>query len=455
MTDSPPCGMMTRLRAFLTVCVLALGGALGFSSPAVAATCPTASYLDYNHLAYAEVSIPAGVQLPSGQAVGSGALDHPTSSNGCKRARQTVQVLSAGSIDPQVAVMVSGRPGTAFVIGQRCAGFTSSAYWDCLTQPLVWDGVQYTATSYPSTPSPVGTLSLGAALGTADYHGGRVTLRRIDGVDPTLAVGISGQPSVAWLSPRTCPYSGFSNTPQYDNLLRCLRSPVWFTFDPPGNTAGATVVGRADRPVTGAVAGAKLSLALLPLDADYVPANPKMVAVGHVASQVSLKLPDVSAGEYEAVVSCPQCSNTGAGSDGLYPAGSVLVSAPSKSSTSALIVNYVLLALVAVAVVLVLRARRRRRAQPGGRPGSEMGKMLGSILLGPGPAGSSRRSRSWADDATARGGGGETAGRSKAGAGGDPDPPASPSASRPAKRKARGGRQRKSGGARGKKPGAG
>ena len=68
--------MMTPLRAFLAVCVLAVAGALGFSSSAVAATCPTASYLDYNHLAYAEVAIPAGVQLPPGQAVGSGALDH-------------------------------------------------------------------------------------------------------------------------------------------------------------------------------------------------------------------------------------------------------------------------------------------------------------------------------------------------------------------------------------------
>jgi hypothetical protein len=447
--------MMTLLRVFLAVCVVAVAGALGFSSSAVAATCPTASYLDYNHLAYAEVAIPAGVQLPAGQAVGSGALDHPTSSNGCKRARQTVQVLSAGSVDPQVAVLVSGQPGTAFVIGQRCAGFTGSAYWDCLTKPLVWNGVQYTATSYPSTPPPVGTLALGGALGTSSYHGTRVTLRRIQGVDPTLAVGISGQPSVAWLSPRTCPYSGFSNTPQYDNLLRCLRSPIWFTFDPPGDTAGATVVGRADRPVTGAVAGATMSLALLSVDADYVPANPKMVAVGHVGSQVSFKLPDVSAGEYEAVVSCPQCSNTGAGSGGLYPAGSVLIAAPSKSSTGAVIVNYVILALVLLAVGLGFRARRRRRAQGVARPRSEWGRLLGGMLLGPSAA-AQRRGTGW-EDVKRRGDGG-AAGGPAAGAnghGGPPSkPPASPSTSRPPKRKSRGGRGG-SGRGPGKKPGTG
>jgi hypothetical protein len=454
--------MMTPLRAFLAVCVLAVAGALGFSSSAVAATCPTASYLDYNHLAYAEVAIPAGVQLAPGGAVGSGALDQPTSSNGCKRSRTSVHVLSAGSVDPQVAVVVSGRPGTAFVIGQRCAGFTGSAYWDCLTRPLVWDGVQYTATSYPRQPAPVGTLALGAALGTAEYHGRRVTLRRIQSVDSTLAVGISGQPSVAWLSPRTCPYSGFSNTAQDDNLLRCLRSPVWFTFDPPGNPAGATVVGRADRPVTGAVAGATISLALLSVDADYVPANPKMVAVGHVASQISLKVPDVTAGVYEAVVSCPQCSNTGAGSDGLYPAGSVLVASSSKGSTVALIVNYVILALVVLAVALGIRSRRRRRAQGLGRRNSELGRMLGGMLLGPGPS-AARRGKSWGDDA--RGGGGGAAGgpdvraNGQGGRGGrDPKPPASRPAGSPAKRKARrgrGGPQGKNGGPQGKKPGTG
>ncbi len=462
--------MMTPLRTFLAICVLAVAGALGFSSSAVAATCPTASYLDYNHLAYAEVAIPAGVQLAPGRTVGSGALDQPTSSNGCKRSRTSVQVLSAGSVDPQVAVLVSGRPGTAFVIGQRCAGFTGSAYWDCLTQPLVWDGVQYTGTSYPSQPAPVGTLALGAALGTAEYHGRPVTLRRIQSVDPTLAVGISGQPSVAWLSPRTCPYSGFSNTPADDNLLRCLRSPVWFTFDPPGNPAGATVVGRADRPVTGAVAGATISLALLSVDADYVPANPKMVAVGHVASQINLKLPDVSAGVYEAVVSCPQCSNTGAGSGGLYPAGSVLVAAASKGSTVALIVNYVILALVVLAVALGIRSRRRRRAQGLGRRNSEWGRLLGGMLLGPNAA-AARRGKGWPEDATARGGGRGAAGGPKVRANGqsgrggrDPNPPPSRSSASPAKRKARGrrggpqgkngGPEGKNGGAPGKKPGA-
>jgi len=435
---------MTPVRVFLAAVVLAMAGLLGSSSSAVAAACPTATYLDYNHLAYAEVAIPSGVQLAAGQAVGSGALDQATSADGCKRARHTVQVVGAGSLAPQVAVLVGGRPRSAFVIGQRCAGFTGSEYWDCLTQPLVFHGVQYTATSYPSQPAPARTLALGPGIGTAEYHGAKVTIRRIDGVDSALAVGMSGQPSVAWLSPPTCPYSGFSNTPQDDNLLRCLRSPVWFTFDPPGNTVGTTVLASADRPVSTAVAGATISLTQLPVSADYVPPNPKLVSIGHVGAQVSLKLPNVPAGLYEAVVSCAQCSDAGAGSGGLYPAGSILVSAKPSTSAGIQIINYVLIAAVVAVLALGYRARRRRRAPGLGRTGLDLGRMMGSVLLGPGPAGSRRRARSWTEDAEARAGGEGAASRAKARAdgrgGADRNPPASAPASSPAKRKARGGR---------------
>lgn len=445
---------MIPVRSLLAVCVLAVAGALGCCSSASAASCPTASYLDYNHLAYAEVAIPAGVRVAAGQSVGSGALDQPTSADGCKRSRHTVEVLQTGSVDPRVAVKVSGRPGSVFVIGQRCAGFTGSAYWQCLTQPLVWRGVPYTGTSYPSQPAPAKTLALGAAIGTVEYHGRPVTIRRIQGVDPALAVGMSGQPSVAWLSPRTCPYSGFSNTPQDDDLLRCLHSPVWFTFDPPGNPVGATVVARADRPVSGAVAGAAISLAQLPVAADFVPPNPKLVPVGHVGSQVSLKLPNVPAGLYEAVVSCPGCSGIGASRGGLYPAGSVLISSKPSTSAGVQVINYVLLALVLIAVALGFRARRRRRAQGLGRPGADLGRTLGSMLLGPGPAGSSRRRRSWSEDAAARDAGEAAGSRPNAQAGSPgpgraPKPPPSAPASPPAKRKARGGRGGRQGKGRG------
>jgi hypothetical protein len=204
-------------------------------------------------------------------------------------------------------------------------------------------------------------------------------------------------------------------------------------------------VARADRPVSTAVSGATISLAQLPVAADFVPPNPKLVPVGHVGSQVSVKLPDVPAGLYEAVVSCPQCSASGAGSSGLYPAGSVLIAPKQSTSAGIQIINYVLIAAVLAVLALTFRARRRRRAQGLGRPNADLGRMLGSILLGPGPAGSSRRSRSWSDDAEARGGGKDAASAPN----GRAAPP--PQASVPPKRKARGSR----GGRRGKGGGSG
>jgi hypothetical protein len=329
-----------------------------------ASSCPTLTFLSYGHLAYEATAIPPTVQVPAGSTVGSGTIDQPTNSNGCRRAQSTVGVQTAGSIQPQVAVLVRGRPRLLFVIGHRCQGFAGSAYWSCLLSPLAFNGQQFTATSYPLTPSPRRTVPLGQMLGTAQYHGHKVTVRRLEGVAPSLAVGISGQPSTAFLSPRTCPYSGFSNNPQYDNLLRCLRSPVWFTFDPPGNGVGATVVGRSDRPLTSSVKGSPLGLVSLPVVADYVPSSrARVVPVGQVGDQVNVKIPNVNAGLYEAVVSCPHCGSGGVG--GLYPAGSILVTAKPKGSPGIRIISYVLAALVVLAAFFGFRTYRRRRAETG------------------------------------------------------------------------------------------
>jgi hypothetical protein len=355
---------LPRFRPALSALLVlgALAVTLAVSSPAAAASsCPTLTFLNYGHLDYEATAVPSTVQVPAGATIGSGTIDEPTSSNGCHRSQSSAQVQAVGSIQPQVAVLVHTQPHLAFVIGHRCNGFTGSAYWNCLLHPIVFRGQQFTATSYPLTPAPRRTLPLGSAIGTAQYQGRQVTVRGIQGVDPSLAVGISGQPSTAFLSSRACPYSGFSNNPQYDNLLRCLRSPVWYTFDPPGNEGGQSVVGRSDRSLVPAVQGASLSLVRLPLVADYVPANHgNLVGVGQVSDQVSIKLPDVPAGVYEAVVSCPRCGSGGVA--GLYPAGSILVTAQPKSNPIFQIISIALAALVVVAAILGFRTYRRRRA---------------------------------------------------------------------------------------------
>src|SRR5262249_17797590 len=156
--------------------------------------------------------------------------------------------------------------------------------------------------------------------------GRTVTVRRIAGVDPAVAVGVSGHPNEAFLAAATCPYEGFSNTASYDDLLRCLRSPVWFTFDPPGSRTGGKVVARGDpRP------GARWrGLCRLSLAAEVVPEGHVVpVRVGSVSGGVSFRVPNGPAGLYEAVVACPRCAPAG---KTLFPAGSLLVAEKRKGS---------------------------------------------------------------------------------------------------------------------------
>jgi hypothetical protein len=356
--------------------LLVVGVVFGGSPASAASGCPTQTFLSYNHLAYEATVIPAATSLSPGPSLGSGTVDQPTTANGCRRVRRSVQIHTAGTIDSRVAVLVRGRPRTLFVIGHRCQGFAGSSYWDCLLHPLVFEGQQFTGASYPSEPAPRKTLTFGGPIGKDEYQGRTVTVRRIQGVSASVAVGISGEPSAAFLSPRTCPYSGFSNTPQYDDLLRCLRSPVWFTFDPPGSQGGGTVVARNDRALAGPVAGAPISFVRIPVVADFVPAHPgRLVSVGRVAEQVSLHIPNLASGLYEAVVSCPRCRPQPAGPAGLYPAGSILVTAKPKTSVGIKIVSYALAVAFVAAAFLAFRTWRRRR-------------QLRAAAAGPGPAGS-------------------------------------------------------------------
>jgi hypothetical protein len=366
---------LLALRAALALTFLAAVGAVATGSPAAAASrCPTETFLSFDHLAYVSKRVPSTVRLSPGSRLGSGTIDRPTSADGCRRAREPVQVRAAGSIEPPVAVMVGGQSGTIFVIGHRCAALVGPAYWDCLLRPLVFDGRRFTGTSYPAKPAPRRTVPLGAAIGTADLDGETVTVRRIEGVDPSLAVGVSGRPSEAFLSARTCPYEALSNTPTFDNLLRCLRSPVWFTFDPPGGEPGGTIVARSDRPPGPEVAGASISLVHLELVANLAPrSSAGLVGVGRVAAQVSFRVPAVPAGLYEAVVSCPRCVSR-AGGRTLFPAGSILVTAKPKTSPVIRIVSYALTVAFVAAVIVTFRTwRRRRRLGSGSTPPGEAG----------------------------------------------------------------------------------
>jgi hypothetical protein len=358
------------LAAAAAAAVLGLGAG---QNARAASTCPPATFLSFNHVAYISKAIPPGVEIPVGEGLGSGSVDQPASADGCKRQRVSVHVLTAGSLEPGVGVLVQGRPRTLFVLGRRCDNYVGPPYWGCLLHPLVFDGRRYTGVSYPSPPSPQGEVPLAGSLGSATLNGSRVTVRRIDGVDPSLAVGVSGRPSEAFLAASVCPYEGFSNKPAFDDLLRCLRSPVWFTFDPPGGQVSDTVVARSDRALGTQVLGAEVGLVRLPIAADFVPTQSSSPApIGRVGSELTFDVPDVPAGLYEAIVSCPRCAEAASG-EGLFPAGSILVTEKAKTSPGIRIVSYALTGALVVAAAVTFRFwRRRRRLTPGSNsPGSE------------------------------------------------------------------------------------
>ena len=359
-----------RAARILLVSAAAAVAALGTGQLAHAdSTCPTATFLSFDHVAYISELIPPGVEIPAGASLGSGSVDQPGSADGCKRQRSTVQVLTAGTLEPGVAVLVQGRPRTLFVLGRRCEPLVGQPYWDCLLRPLVFEGRRYTGTGYPLQLAQ-GKVALAGSLGSATLNGERVTVRRISNVDPALAVGVSGRPSEAFLVASVCPYEGFSNKPAFDDLMRCLQGPVWFTFDPPGGQVGETVVARADRELDTDVSGAEVSLVRLPVATDFVPsAHSKPTPVGHVSAQVTFRVPDLPAGLYEAVVSCPRCAGS-AGGKKLFPAGSVLVTAKSKTSTGIRIVSYALTAAVVLTALLAIGMWRRRRRPGSSSPGS-------------------------------------------------------------------------------------
>ena len=100
---------MRAARIFLAAAAAVVAGLGPGHSAQADSTCPTATFLSFDHVAYISKAIPAGVEIPVGTGLGSGSLDQPASPDGCKRERDSVQVLTAGSLEPGVAVLVQGR----------------------------------------------------------------------------------------------------------------------------------------------------------------------------------------------------------------------------------------------------------------------------------------------------------------------------------------------------------
>jgi hypothetical protein len=348
------------------VAAAAVAAALAWIAPeSKAATCPKQTFLSFGGYAYVAQELPPSAGIQAGAALGSGSLDEPTSADGCKRRRESVSVRKAGGIESRVAVMALGFRNI-FVLGSRCDGFEGDEHWRCLLEPLVFQGQRYTGVRYPRTPGPQRTVAAhGRSLGRAEAGGSAVTVIRIPRVPAAVAVAVAGRPNDAYVASGVCPYESFENDRSRDDLRRCLESPVWFAFDPPGAVAGDQIAGVADRPLPPQLDGATVSLVRLAVATDSVPTNrADSVPVGRVRSTLRLTVPDLPAGLYEAVVSCPGCADAYGGKT-VFPAGSFLVGEPTEGSSGVEAVSIGLAAgtlVLAVASVVVWRRGRRRRA---------------------------------------------------------------------------------------------
>jgi hypothetical protein len=357
-------GSGLRLLALATAVV----AGLAMSGLARAGECPTETFLAFDHLAYEGYALPVGANITPGAGLGTGVVDEPTDSSGCKRRRTELAVRRAADIEPEVAVLVTGHLREIFVLGARCAQ-ERDVDVGCLRSPLLFGGRRYTRTSYPASPAPRGRVPLGAGLGRGVLAGRPLAVARIRGVDPSLAVGVRGRPSDAFVAGSVCPYERFANTPAADDLLRCLRSPVWYTFDPPGAQVGSRVVARADRAVAPELVGATVNLIRLARVGDVVPRDRSGSArVGRPTETLVFDVPDLPAGLYEAVVTCSACAATFDGQT-VFAAGSLLVAKKPETSLGIRVVSYALgFGVAALAIASVIIFLRRRRASGGPRP---------------------------------------------------------------------------------------
>jgi hypothetical protein len=347
------------------VAAAAVAAALAWMAPeSSAATCPKQTFLSFGGYAYIAQKLPTASAIKAGAALGDGSLDEPASADGCKRRRESVSVRKAGRIESRVAVMVIGFRNI-FVLGSRCNNFEGDEHWRCLLEPLVFDGRRYTGVRYPRTPGRQRTVPHGRPLGRAKAGGSAETVVRIPRIPASVAVAVAGRPNDAYVAAGVCPYESFENDRSRDDLRHCLASPVWFAFNPPGAVAGDRIVGVADRPLPPQLEGATVSLVRLAVATDSVPENRDgAVPVGRVRSKLRLTVPNLPAGLYEAVVSCPGCAATYAGKT-VFPAGSFLVGKPTEGSSGVEAVSIGLAAgflVLAVASVVVWRRSRRRRA---------------------------------------------------------------------------------------------
>lgn len=336
-----------------------------------AATCPDLTVLETEGGIYLGEPLPAPAGIEQAGPLGDGVVDAPGGDDRCERRRTDVNVSALAGIDPAIAVGVDGRPDAIFVLGSKCFGFEGDARWSCLREPLTLGGRMYVATRYPEAGGEPRPLPLGEPIGGATIAGEPVDAVSIRGVDRAAAVGIEGDPRLAYVSTGTCLFERFDPRPLYDDLRRCLEAPIWFAFDPAGAPPGDEATASADRAAGDDLAGATVSLARSTVPADVVPREARRVVVftldGTGRSRHTFTVPELEPGRYEAVLECDGCEPSAGRT--VFPAGSFLVAPESGGAGGrglttiiAIVIGVAFLAALGLSAYLWRRGRALRRA---------------------------------------------------------------------------------------------
>lgn len=354
------------LAARLALVATAAAVAVAVPEQGSAGTCPNLTVLETEGGIYLGEPLPSDAGIEQAGSLGDGVIDAPAGDDRCERRRTDVSVTTLAGIDPAIAVGVDGRPETIFVLGSKCSGFGGDARWSCLREPLSLDGRTYVATRYPEAGGEARPLPPGEPIDGAVVAGEPVAAVSIAGVDQGAAVGIAGDPSLAYVAVGTCVFEKFDRRPLYDDLRRCLEAPIWFVFDPAGAPPGDEVTASADRSPGGNLAGATVSLARSAVPADVVPREARRVVAftldGTGRLEHTFTVPELEPGRYEAVLECDGCE-TATGKTA-FPAGSLLVVEVSKGpGGKSLLTLVAILAGVAFLAALALSAYRWRRGR--------------------------------------------------------------------------------------------
>ena len=371
--------MRTVVRSLALAPVLACAW-LALASSAAAQDCPTASFVIYEHLAYVEEAVPGSVTLERGDQLGEAELDTAGDDDPCKRTRSSATAVRIGGVDPKVAIAVAGRPDVAFVVGAACSGYEGAERWRCLLEPLVFEGVSYTGVRYPGS-DPEDAVPLGDALGDARLADEQVTAATIAGVDPRVAVGVEGRPGEVFVAPGVCPYERFAVEGAINDLMRCLRSPLWLVLDPPGGVTGTEVTAIGDREAVPELATATVALAPITVEGESVQADfAAAVEVGALGDgpgdrpQLEFAIPELEPGPYEAIITCEECAAS-FGGETIFPAGLFRVTAEAEAEESGgtspfqivgIVVGVLFLGLLVTSIVLWRKGFRVGRRRRGG-----------------------------------------------------------------------------------------